>query len=653
MAKTNGIINGVGDNRFDPKGRATKEVALVILNNVLKAYVKDAVVHPDSQEGYVARGREVCYDLKVESFDSGDLHVTMKVIGNTSDTLDLREFGYQHGPQGHIRDLKAYDHQGKALEVTDMGVWYEGWDTSGRQFKVACKALDEILITYTVNKQVNLSERPNFTSYEGYLGADYGVFTGEQALGLFLFEGGSPYINENIHITIDVPLGYDVVTPWYEEEGVYYPNHNFYDDYHDKYGVGPGDNLMMSTIALGRYDTFNKSIGGSQIRVAVPRGWEDDRKKNASGNIFDLMAYYTDLFGKSILDQYLMVYTPDIEGVDSVWAGESVSSQGTNVRGENYKLDMVAHQIFHRWNGFVLGWQINDPEIRSFLKEGSNRYYEGKSLIETFDSLNYLVEDQVNYLENMYATYTDMYARGEIIPMKDARDGDVDYILAWNAYHTGALLWFKLDMKLYEDTGGVFTCDKLMKALDDCSRNEGKEINYELLLGLLKEATGKDYKAFLDPYIFDNQHLSLEAYFEDDDQDKIPNYIEIIRGTDPLKKEAHEEILHLFVKTLHGVDVIDLVFHAVGSREACDAMQLIYKSQVTIDQAFGSNNWSYKLESFRGKGRGYLIHVDNNYHGLPQDIQDQVSLDQYMAIKKGEPKILYLSDETLIILLKY
>jgi len=650
-AKANGIISGVGDNRFNSKGNATKEVAMIILNNILKTYEKEEVVHPEDQEEYEPSGLEVCYDLRIEDFDSGDIHITMKIIGNTSNTLDLREFGRQHGPQGHIKDLKAFDKDGNELKITDKGIWYRGWGTTGQQFIVDSKNLDEVIITYSVNKQKNLSDMAGYTSYEGYLGHGYGVFTAEQAIGLFLFKDGDHYVNENIHLTVDVPSGHKVITPWYEENGVYYPNHNFYDKYHEKHGVRTSDNFMLSTFAVGKFDEYSKQLQGTLTKVALPSEWEEDKKEKVSKNIFELVNYYNDLYGKSVLDQYLMVYTPQIDGVNSIWAGESVSSQGTNADHDNYKLDMVAHQLFHRWNAFVLGWYVDDIEVKSFFKEGSNRYYEGKSMIELYDKLSYLSDHEINYLEDIYKTYKEKYEKNEIIAMKDARDGDVDENLAWNAYQTGALVWFKLDMKLYEDTNGSFTTNHVMKALDDYARNDGKHITYSMLLDILKEGTGNNYKSFLDQYIYDNKHLDLDNYFEDDDLDKIPNYIEIIRGTDPKVKETHT-IIDLFTQTLHGVDVSNVEFHSVGSRQACDYINSLYSTKVSITQAFGGGDWTNRLNDFRGQDKGYLIYVDGRYTGLPQDIRDKISLDEYNDIKSGNTEVLSLDDGTLVFFIK-
>lgn len=652
-AKANGVISGNSKNAFNAQGYASREVALIIMNNILSNHLKETeVIHPELDMDYTSEQLEVCYDLTIDDFSSGYIDVVMTIINNTSPKVDLREYGMQHGPQGKIEDIKAYDVNGDALTISDEGIWYRGWGTTGKQYSVETQGINKLSVHYRVYKQVNMSSHSGYTSYEGYLGKDYGVFTGEQAIGLFMFNNGQVYINENIHLSIDVGPGYAVVTPWYEEDGIYYPNENFYSQYHLSHGVRKEDNFLLSTFAVGKLRIIEQQTGETNTSVAVPASFDELKQKQVAENIFVLIEYYNALFGSSVLDQYLMVYLPTIDGVDSIWAGESVSSQGTNIRGEDYNLDMIGHQMFHRWNAFVLGWEVNDLDVRSFFKEGSNRYFEGKAIVENYHLLNYLGKDEIHYLENIYNTYIEKYDRGEIIPLQDARDGDVNENLAWNAYQTGALVWFALDMKLYQDNDGAYTVNHIMKDLDKASRQNGQEITYNVLKTLLISNTGQDYGAFLDQYIYDNKALDLGWCFQDPDGDHIPTYVEIIRGTNPNSGDFDIDITDLFAISIYGVDVSNTEFHSVGSRDGCDYINDLFQNKVQISKAFGYKNWTKQLNEFRGENTGYFVNAAEGYDSLPGELNDYINKNEFDALISGGHIYVKLDDGAHIFIVK-
>ncbi len=435
-----------------------------------------------------------------------------------------------------------------------------------------------------------------------------------------------------------MPNQASIITPWANEDGIYYPNKGFYAD--NKSYVDKEDNMMQSTIAIGDFSTVTKQVGQTEVRVALPNSMPSDERDKTSEDIFTLITFYNSLFGKSIGDYYMLAYAPETHTKNAIWAGEWSLSQGTSIRGNDYALTMVAHQLFHRWNGWTWGWESDRDTLGPLLMEGNNRYYEAKSILINIEALNHSTRDDYNYLNRLYEQYKEYYTKNEVINYIDS-DAVKDGIYSWTAYGQGALIWLKLDLQILEDTDGKTSVDDLMHLLDDTYGRHKGNITLSLLKKHLKELTGNSYESFFEDYIYNTTYLELEAYFEDDDNDGYPNYYEHLRGSNPT---SYTSGAPTELKSIQNTSQVLII----GSREPCE----IFHNTHGIGQDLTGNPTSSQLND-----ASMIILLDSGRYGDQFNIfKDMMIENNQMVVQTIEGKqYIYIkatSDNTLLELIE-
>lgn len=468
------------------------------------------------------------YEVIIEDLYSGKATIKLKIKNINQDEIIIRNHGI-HGFHADIGDDAFTIYSNNKVIEYKYNKLQEGKLKQGeKEWIIYPKGSKNLTIEYEIMK----NEATYGTSgiygigHRGYIGDGFALFIGEQLFSIFPYE--VDLWDENIKVNFRVPENVKVFTPWFSEANTYYPNKDVYD--RNKNHLRKEESLMQNTIAIGDFVEKNQKIYGTNVSVIVPRVWDKDIQKNAADNVFNIFRYLTDLFGESIGKRYMVVYSDAPNDGIYIWAGEWSLSQGISVINNDFGLNAISHQIFHRWNGWIWAWNYKFDSIVPLLNEGNNRYYEAKSVITLFDKLNYLNTDEVNHLENIYKEYLKRYKEGKITPYSSEEiDEEQD---SWVIYDQGSLIWFALDMKLNEDTGGKVSTDDIMKSIYERYGNGKSSVGYNELKSIFKDLTGKTYEEFFNKYVFGKEFLDLNKYFRDDDGDFIPNYYEIIRGTD-------------------------------------------------------------------------------------------------------------------------
>jgi len=108
-------------------------------------------------------------------------------------------------------------------------------------------------------------------------------------------------------------------------------------------------------------------------------------------DVFLMVKYYNKLFKGSVGDVYQIVLSPRPANKLIINGFESSLNSGTNLQyhREKYCFNYfsLAHYKFHRWNGWLYGWNQNHEEVGRLLDEGNNVYYETKSFLKLLDRL--------------------------------------------------------------------------------------------------------------------------------------------------------------------------------------------------------------------------------------------------------------------------
>ncbi len=121
----------------------------------------------------------------------------------------------------------------------------------------------------------------------------------------------------------------------------------------------------------------------------------------------------------------------------------------------------------------------------------------------------------------------EIYKNNEMVSYVNAMESEGHQ---WIIYNYGALLWFALDMKIIEDTDGQVSIDNVMGTIHERYNHYKGQIGYTELINIITEVTGNDYSDFFDSYLYGRDFLDLDYYFQDDDNDGVFNYFEIMFG---------------------------------------------------------------------------------------------------------------------------
>jgi len=112
LARSNGIVSGVGDNRVAPQGKATKEAVLTIAYNMLKKYDGTTLILNDSEE--------IVIDISVNVETSTDKTVLIMYSSETWGFCTLaKEFLQEHEIEYIVKDI--YKDQEAYLEFLEYG----------------------------------------------------------------------------------------------------------------------------------------------------------------------------------------------------------------------------------------------------------------------------------------------------------------------------------------------------------------------------------------------------------------------------------------------------------------------------------------------------------------------------------------------------
>lgn len=445
---------------------------------------------------------DLIYTLKVEDMSSGIAKVNLLIEGNSSDELEFL-FGSQLG--GKVNNLKVTGENNENIK----------FNTLNGQSKIMIYAKDysDIKISYEIDTRY-YEDNQHF--YQGYIGDKRSMLKGEN---VFMYPVEFQKYNlQALRIKMYLPDEVEVFVPWKLEEGYYLPNKNLKIKEYDYI-----NNYIRASFAFGNYQSVSHKIGETKVNLVIPKEWSSEDKRDAVVNAFTLIGYFTKLFDDSIGEDYMLILTSPSPNNKPIQAGEWTSSQGLGVTNNDMNLERMAHQIFHRWNGFALGWEWQG-DLVGLLGEGLNRYYEAKSILDRQNSLYKLTPHNIDYLEFLYQNYkTQKEKYGDLSYIEASKSED--YLVVYNS---GAIIWFGLDIKIMNDTDNKYSLDDVVREFHKESVNKKGIMTKDRFIEIAKEVTGVDYTLYFDKYVFGNEKLELEEIFRDKNNNGLEDYKELI-----------------------------------------------------------------------------------------------------------------------------
>lgn len=458
---------------------------------------------------------DLTYTVSVEIPLSHTVHISI-TVDNIADDKIIFETAEFRGRFIEPQDLQAHDVENNPLSIAKVS----DNESQGLAWEISTGGRSSITVDYTSNP----STITQTYGLRGYLGENFGLFEGQ---AVFLLpendEEREVLPIRSLKVVFRLPEGWNVYTPWNKIEGYHCP----------RLSVGDAvlKSLSRSTVALGNFDLYERTIGNTVVQIALYGGWDGETRHEMAETAFNIFEYQTELFGASVGERYLAVLSPLAEDNQDIYTGEWSTSQGYSVMvwGEDEvwpSWDMFSHQIFHRWNGWHWGLYL----YQVWFTEGPNVFYEGKTLAQLRLSTPYY-GDFTGMLSEYYHRYMEEYAgTPKDKPLFELEHGKDDNFLI---YRKGALVSFMIAREIYERTRGEKTFDDFMEYLfahygyhsQPCPEEKRKEA--------LEILTNSDFTAFFNSYIYGAETLNLDWAFEDTDGEGLTNAMEIAWNTDP------------------------------------------------------------------------------------------------------------------------
>jgi predicted metalloprotease with PDZ domain len=456
----------------------------------------------------VTAATEVEYTVVVNEPEKHMAHVEI-VFKNVHETIILSKGGYHGYYPIPIYNFTATD--GSHNLAVDH--YFEGEGEWKKELWKIRGNYDNLKVSYDVKVGAVIRDHQHL----GYIGKDFGVAMGEW----FLLTPAKTI--EHVKVRFILPESWKAYAPWNYQDGYFIPDDT--------------EHLALSVVAFGDFESYSKKIGNTNVTIAVHKSINSKVRKNLASDAFRILEYQTELFGTSVYDRYLVVFTPKADDWLPIWGGEHAYSQGISFKDYTQTLRQFSHQAFHRWNGWApLGMDSSDDDIK-WIVEGIDVYYEDKILIdlgitEKFSETN-LYKIYKKYYKDIAGTEDDMSVVEAGKYKTVTKSSAANFII----YRKGALVSMLLDFKIQEATNGTKSLNDVMKEM--YRRYGGYKEKYTTsdFLEVVNSVSGTDLTDFFGKYVYGKEKLPLEEYFGDYDRDGVINIDEIRMGTDPEKSE--------------------------------------------------------------------------------------------------------------------
>ncbi len=485
------LSNGAGTLKFTKLKPNTEYVVRLSKNNETLLEI------PFKTFGYIDAlyGFKLFYFIDLTDTKASQVKVTIFGQFNGGPTFSIGRHNY------HLTDEAM-------IFVTNPRVSF--YETSGKasSMVVASKRLVYIYpeddkgyfkIEYVCDK----SKRPaTVHGVEGHLCDKYFMASHEQFL---IF----PESTEEVHLkrfalSAVVPFGWKLNTWWVRSKaGILYAP--------EKKAGEPGREIgaTLGATHLYAYDPryfgeYQKKVSDTNILVikekSIKEPWEE--------YTFKVYQRLVELWGGDVdyrrynYRDYVVMYVDD---PTLIYAGEYTDAQGfSSAFGFS---EMVVHQIFHRWNGWVCDikkehkWQQGESHM--FWTDGFNEFYCDKVLTEL------RLTGPNMWMKMWYQQYKAIYgtSRDGAVVYYDPNKHDV-----FVAYGKGAIIVYYMDKKLREITNNKYSMDDVLKYFLKNWEEKNQPFTYERLLAYLEQLGGKEYVNEVREIIYKNKRVVLPEF---------------------------------------------------------------------------------------------------------------------------------------------
>ena len=312
-------------------------------------------------------GLDLEYTVTINDPASHRLQVRMVCESAPEDDLVLETSEFR-GRFITPENLQATDSEGNTLPVTMV----PDSEPEGLAWNISTQGNSQVIVNYEVEPSTVVGS----SDVHGYLSNNFGLAEGQT---IFLVppnqgeQSMTPLLDiGEVKVRFEVPLGWEVATPWRRVGGYYYPK------------LEDGlvlKSLCFAPIVFGGFDVVSRTVSSTDVTVATYHGWDAQTREKAAETAWRIFEYQTTLFGAGVGSRYLAVFSPRMEDGSPITTGEWSLGHTTSVQycGKQawFPWDSFSHGLFHRWN--IWGpWGMHG--YGQWFIEGSDVFYESRVL---------------------------------------------------------------------------------------------------------------------------------------------------------------------------------------------------------------------------------------------------------------------------------
>ena len=337
--------------------------------------------------------------------------------------------------------------------------------------------------------------------------------------------------NQEINLTIDTPLGWNVVGLEHKTEGI--ANFKSLDEAFDTPILASSD-IESFTYQVSDYTFHIHTLGKHGIST---NQLVNDFKQFTEKQVFAFREFPTTVFSFLLIG----VYEPYLHGVEHLNSTVIVLGELDEWKGNRYEslLSVASHELYHVWNvksirpRELVPYRYDCPTYSrlGYVYEGITTFFGDYYLLTSglINSMRYL-----ELLEKQIQTHVENLGRFSYSLADSSIDTWVDgYVKGTpgrkvSIYNEGCLMAFILDTRIRKATNNKASLQDLMNRL--YYTNEITQVGYteQDILHELNQITGIDFGSFFEQFINSaNGYESLlnEAflYYEIDMIQEIPN----------------------------------------------------------------------------------------------------------------------------------
>ena len=267
--------------------------------------------------------------------------------------------------------------------------------------------------------------------------------------------------------------------------------------------------LQDNPITIGKFFQQSIAAGAATLDLVLPHVGDGDPQAVLQ-TARKVMTLYGRLLPGGRAGRYQVVMFPSYADDGESYTNATVvtSSQPFSAKNRLVWTDLLAHELFHFWNGVRLA--SASAEETQWFSEGFTEYYAVLAQV----NLGLIGPDVFEkHLEQNYANYRYFLHSGLYKDASLQSAGKAKARNRFGVYNGGFVVALSLDMAIHERTGGRKSLDDVMQSLFANFALKERHFTPADIVKAVSAVAGTDYTTFFEAHVDGRMPIDAESLF--------------------------------------------------------------------------------------------------------------------------------------------